>query len=309
MAKAVQIGETVTEPGLDPQAVFPARCCGQVVLDRCPVQHPLDFSLLVNLRPLGSQPEDSWMDLLSRVPSAESMIQRDDTSSQFQAAHQCALLTVWLPFAHDLDDAVGRFNSAAASYVLAVALWLNAPCEPIATLVVDTQTHETWSRMDAGRPLPAVPRAGHARDHLCKVMPALLSGGRMRLLVGMYRDVLLEPQDSAAIVKAWTVLETAAVNEEGDSALGRVRGLCDRMGATIDGELLHRAYEDSGRDLIQAAYLHRDCLVRHGWCNPKDNECRQSPCRHSSLLRLDLQMFLGEFLTGYVAISGWDSHS
>jgi hypothetical protein len=140
-------------------------------------------------------------------------------------------------------------------------------------------------------------------------MPALLADGRMRLLAGMYRDVLLQPQDDAAIVKGCTALETAAVNEPGDSALDRVRGLCERIGVTIDGQLLHRAYEDSGRDLIQAVSLHRDCIVRHGWCNPKDRQCMHSPCRHSSPLRLDLQMFLGEFLTRYIAVSGWDPQS
>jgi hypothetical protein len=305
MAEAARIYETVTEQAAASPAPLPARCYGQIILDRCPLREPLDFSILMNLRPLGSIPEESWMDLLSRVPAAEPMTRRDETLTHLQTTHQCALLTVWLPFAHDLDDAIGRFNSSAASYVLAAALWFSVPCEPVATVVVDTATNETWSRMGVGRPLPAAIPAANPRNHFARVMPGLLADGRMRLLAGMYRDVLVEPLDSAAIVKAWTLLETAAVNEDAESPLDRVRSLCERVGADADGQLLRQWYESSGRDLIQAAHLHRDCIVRHGWCNPRDKDCMRSPCRHSSLLRLDLQMFLAGFVTSCIAISGW----
>lgn len=284
---------------------LPARFYGQVVLDRCPLHSPLDFSQLVTLRPLGTLPEDSWTTLITRIPLIKSVTLPSNTQREFQLTHPCAMLSVWLPGAETLAEAATVFDGCAAAHVLAVALWLSAPCEPIASLVVDSTANEALPRFWGTRPLLITVPAGSAPDYLERIVPGLQADPHMMLLVGMYRDFLLEPHDSPAIVKAWTLLEVASANELGRSVLDKVRHLCTRLNVATDGAVLREVYESSGRDLVKATLLHRNCIAHQGWCNPKSEGCRRSPCRLANLLRLDLQMFLSPFLMDYLGVNGW----
>ena len=297
------------------------RFAGLLLLDHCPVigevtlnadaqqpgsgQQIQKLSPSVSLRRLNPLEPRSWEDAVRLALGLNRFPEQFPARDAFRAAHPCAVLQIDMSPVRTLSQAKLLMRHAGPCWLLALSLRVGAECEPFAQVMLDRQDARADIEFYAGFPHAYIAHMNSAWDHARRIVPGLARDPRLRLLTGLYRDFLREPEDSPAILKGWSLLEVMAAGETGGKK-DMVRALCEHLGTSPNGIFLNGHYAE-GEDLLDVAYRHRNCVAHDGWCYEANSRCSrqrwQGACRQARLIRVDLQFLLHGLLMDFLGLS------
>jgi hypothetical protein len=199
------------------------RFAGLLLLDHCPVMGEVTFgghpeppvqggaiqklSPSVSLRRLDPLEPRSWEDVTCAALGLSRLPDRLPARDAFRAAHPCAVLQIDMPPVESLRQAGLLMRRAGPCWLLALSLRVGAECEPFAQVLLDRRDAQAEIEFYSGFAHAYIAHMNSAWDHARRIVPGLARDPRLRLLTGLYRDFLREPEDSPAILKDWSLLE------------------------------------------------------------------------------------------------------